>query len=189
MEITLAAAVEITLNTCSAAPPRLQLDHIGSACQDKMEQQQLEMVLVMDLHYPAATATVVTARPSTLGCVAAPAPSPLGDPVLHVAFGGGPHLLLAACSQDTLVVASLEGLAAYLFHQQTSSCGGAHTPSVKQHTRLWHQVAAVHCGHAEVLAIRWEPLPDCTDAPADPPSQLPLAADCTAAGHSSWMAF
>ena len=83
--------------------------------------------------------------------------------MLHVAFGGGPHLLLAACTRDTLAVVSLEGLAAHLFQQQTggggggggggsssSSCGTAGG----QQQALWHQLASAHCGAADVLAMR-----------------------------------
>ena len=133
--------------------PTPQLDHIGSAAtQDKAEQQQLQTLLVLDLQRPAAAAAALTVGAHGSSGHAAPAAGsvPLEDAVLRVAFGGGPHLLLAACTRDTLAVVSLEGLAAHLFHQQTSgacSAAAAHQP-------LWQQLAAVHCGHAEVLAIR-----------------------------------
>jgi hypothetical protein len=155
-------------------PPCLQLDHIGSACQDRVEQQEMQTLLVLDLHHPAAAAaaTVVSASARD-GGPSAPAPlllppaapaAPLGEPVVHVAYGGGPHLLLAACTRDTLAVVSLEGLAAHLFQQQTSGGegsahgggdGGSEGACAGQQA-LWHQLAAAHCGHAEVLAIRWE---------------------------------
>lgn len=119
-----------------------------------MEQQQLKTLLVLDLRPPAAAAALTfSAAHGSGGAVAAPAPAPdapLDGAVLHVAFGGGPHLLLAACTRDTLAVVSLEGLAAHLFQQQTSG-GGAAPPA--QHP-LSHQLAAVHCGHADLLAIR-----------------------------------
>jgi hypothetical protein len=154
--------------------PCLQLDHIGAACQDRVEQQELQTMLVLDLHHPpAAAAATVVSTSSRDGGPGAPAPlllppaalaAPLGEPVVHVAYGGGPHLLLAACTRDTLAVVSLEGLAAHLFHQQTSggegslhggSEGGGGGACAGQQA-LWHQLAAAHCGHAEVLAIRWE---------------------------------
>lgn len=133
----------------------LQLDHIGSAaCQDRAEQQQLQTLLVLDLQRPASAATALTFSAHGSSVTAAPSPepgTPLSDAVLHVAFGGGPHLLLAACTRDTLTVVSLEGLAAHLFHQQTSGCGA----SLPAQQPLWQQLAAVHSGHAELLAIRW----------------------------------
>ena len=73
----------------------------------------------------------------------------------HVAFGGGPHLLLAACTKNTLVAVSLEGLAAHLFQQQTSGGdGGGAAAGATGQQALWQQLAAVHCGDADVLAIR-----------------------------------
>lgn len=142
----------------------MQLDQIGST-QVNSEQQgeQLQTLLVLDLRQPlAATVTAVSVSSAR---TASPAPQPadpasaqaatpsLADPVLHVAYGGGPHLLLAACTHDTLVVVSLEGLAAHLFHQQTS--GGGTSVAAAGHRTLWQQLAAVHCGPAEVLAIRY----------------------------------
>ncbi|KAL4433701.1 hypothetical protein ABPG75_000142 [Micractinium tetrahymenae] len=152
-----------------------QLDHIGST-QDRADQaagEQLQTLLVLDLQQPAgvsATAFGVTpsgssgSRGSTHAASGPPAAAaegqgpPLADPVLQVAYGGGPHLLLAACTHDNLVVVSLEGLAAHLYQQQTSGgegsgCGGG-SGSAAPHP-LWHQLAAVHCGAAEVLAISW----------------------------------
>lgn len=51
---------------------------------------------------------------------------PLVHPVRHVCFGGGPHLLLAAATEDTLAVFSLEHLAIQLFNEQFRSFNNAH---------------------------------------------------------------
>lgn len=130
----------------------LQLDHIGSACQDKCTaQQQLETLLVLDLQRPASAAAALTfdAASGAGTAAAGGAALPLCEPVQHVAIGGGPHLLIAAATRDCLVVASLEGLAAHLFQRQASGGGAAAAPQP-----LWHQLAAAHCGQAELLAIR-----------------------------------
>ncbi len=150
--------------------PSVQLEQIGGA-QDSSEQsvsEQLQTLLVLDLHQPAgATATAFGATPgSSGGSTHVPAASAsasaerqgavLADPVLHVAYGGGPHLLLAACTRDTLVVVSLEGLAAHLYQQQTCGEGGSGGGGASvAEPQLWHQLTAVHCGAADVLAIRW----------------------------------
>ncbi len=131
----------------------LQLDHIGSTSHEECTAQHLETLLVLDLQRPASAAAALTfdaasaSGSATDGALALP----LGEPVQHVAIGGGPHLLLAAATRDTLVVVSLEGLAAHLFQRQASS-GSAAGPSQP----LWQQLAAVSCGHAELLAIRWD---------------------------------
>lgn len=152
---------------------RLQLEQIGSA-QAGGEQEageHLQTLLVLDLHQPAgASVTAFGADPSgraggTRGAPTAASAAAverqgaaLADPVVHVAYGGGPHLLLAACTRDTLAVVSLEGLAAHLYQQQTCGAGsggsGDEGGGTAEH-QLWHQLAAVHCGAADVLAIRW----------------------------------
>ena len=151
-----AAAHPLPAATPPPAPPpptprnAPQLDHIGHAPEDTWAQQQLQTVLVLDLHHPTALAATLSVEPCGDGAAGRQlVPAPLAEPVLHVAFGGGPHLLLAACTHNTLAIVSLEGLAVQLFHQQTSSCAAAEPPA------LWHQVAAVHCGHADLLALRW----------------------------------
>lgn len=143
------------LTPTSLVMPRttlVQLDHIGSTSQDKCGAQHLETLLVLDLQRPASAAAALTfdAASGTGSTTAGASALPLGEPVQHVAIGGGPHLLLAAATRDTLVVASLEGLAAHLFQRQASGGGAAGPPQP-----LWQQLAAAHCGHADVLAIRW----------------------------------
>lgn len=144
----------------------MQLEQIGSA-NDNGEQasdEQLQTLLVLDLHQPGGpSATTFGAVPGGLSSRSSTSVAPASqsaagqgrgqaqaDAVVHVAYGGGPHLLLAACTHDTLAVVSLEGLAAHLYQQQT---GGAGSGGVAAH-QLWHQLAAVHCGAADVLALR-----------------------------------
>ena len=79
-----------------------------------------------------AAATPAAARPPTplhsalvLDLCRPASGRPLDEPVLHVAYGGGPRLLLAAATEQSLVVCSLERFAAALFSQQTGGGGGS----------------------------------------------------------------
>lgn len=67
----------------------------------------LHSVVVLDLCQPSGPSGGGSGRP-------------LDEPVLHLAYGGGPHLLLAAATEQWLVVCSLEGLAASLFAHQVA---------------------------------------------------------------------